>query len=112
MADIRRKTFQDMGANLVRPSVSKHVFGVGESVAATVRSGVLHDQTWTLNVRQACSGQLVRTLKGNATPSDPIQTVWNGRDANGKSVPPGRYRLTLTSSAGNSQSWPWSTVVS
>ena len=26
-------------------------------------------------------------------------------------MPPGRYRLTLTSSSGNSQSWPWSTIV-
>ncbi len=112
LPDIRKAASRYMGANLVKPNVSDHLFAIGDKVEATVRSGVLEKQDWKLTVTRVCSGEVVRRVQGTATPQKPISTTWSGSDADGNRVSPGRYRLTLTSSSGNSQSWPWSTIVS
>lgn len=106
---IRRLTAKFMGSSLVEPSVSDRNVPVGADVE--VRAEVMQEQGWALTVRDLCSGEVVRRSTGRATPTSPIRAVWNGSTDAGSQAPPGRYRLTLTSSGSGSSAWPWRTTV-
>lgn len=106
---IRRLAAKFMGSSLVEPSVSDRSVDVGTDV--TVRAGVLQDQGWTLTVRDLCTGTVVKTVEGQASPESPIRATWNGSIGSGTAAPPGRYRLALSSSGNGSTAWPWRTSV-
>ena len=43
-----------------------------------VRAQVMQEQGWTLTVRDLCSGEVVRRVKGSASPTSPIRAIWDG----------------------------------
>lgn len=104
---IRRLAKGYMGSTLIEPTLSRTSVPVGSDVSIAARARVTQSQKWALTVRNFCGGSLVRRLKGTASPSNPIKAVWRGRDENGKLAPPGRYRVTLTSSGNGSSAWPY-----
>ncbi len=104
---IRRLAKGYMGSSLIEPTLSTRSVPAGSDVAIAAKARVTQQQNWTLNVRDYCSGALVRRLTGTAAPGDPVKVVWRGRDENGKPAPPGRYRMTLTSSGNGSSAWPF-----
>ncbi|HVQ88721.1 MAG TPA: N-acetylmuramoyl-L-alanine amidase [Actinomycetes bacterium] len=110
--DIRRLTKSYMGSNLVEPSISRTSVPAGHRVDVHVRSGVLQSQNWTLTVSRLCGGGVVRRISGTAAPGKPINVTWRGRNDSGKLVPPGRYRVRLSSSGNGTQAWPWARTVS
>ena len=92
-----------MGAGLVNPTQSAtSVVQAGAPV--TVTAGVLEQQAWTLDVRNA-DGVLVRSYAG-ATATTLSQQV-DLKDSAGAWLPVGTYSLTLSSSAGTDQAVPW-----
>lgn len=108
---IRKMAARAMGSSLIEPTVSTRSVPMGSDVDIAVRARVTQPQSWTLTVREFCSGRVVRQLSGEATPSDPIRTMWRGRNDAGKKVPAGRYRLTLASSGDGTSAWPFQTSV-
>ena len=56
-------------------------------------AGVPTTQDWTLTVTSPCAG-VVRTLSGQTRSR--IQAAWDLRDSFGEQVPPGAYRLAVT----------------
>lgn len=108
---IRKWTADAMGSSLIEPTVSTRSVPMGAEVDVAVKARVTQQQSWTLTVREFCSGRVVRRITGSAGPSDPIRTVWRGRDDGGNRVPAGRYRLTLTSSGDGTGAWPFRTSV-
>jgi hypothetical protein len=111
LPDIRRLAARYMGSSLIEPSVSHHTVPLGNDVDIRVRAGVTQQQNWTLTVRPRCGDGVVRRMTGTATPSRPINALWRGRDDQGKAVPPGRYRMTLTSGGNGTSAWPFHTSV-
>ena len=111
MGAIRRKTKDFMGSNLIEPTATPHSVRVDATPAVTVASQVLQQQSWTLSISRMCDGTVIRRFSGTANPNKPIKVVWGGHTDAGKVAPPGRYRLSLLSSGGGSQAWPWSSVV-
>jgi hypothetical protein len=108
---IRRLANGYMGSSLIEPTLSRTSVPMGSDVSITARARVTQSQSWALTVRKFCSGELVRRLTGNASPGDPITARWRGRTENGKLAPPGRYRVTLTSSGNGSSAWPYARSV-
>ena len=104
---IRHLAKRYMGATLIEPSLSQRVVPVGSDVAVAAKARVTQQQKWALTVRDYCSGALVRRLTGTASPSDPIRAVWRGGNQKGGLAPPGRYRVTLTSSGNGTSAWPF-----
>lgn len=109
LPEIRRVAKRWMGANLVRPRVTGAVTQVGAVPDVVVRSGVLQDQSWQVQISDACTGQVVRTVNGSASPTTPIAVLWRGRDDVGAPVPAGRYVVRLTSQDASSRAVPWVT---
>ena len=107
LPEIRRVAKQWMGANLVQPRMTGAVTQLGAVPDVSVRSGVLQDQSWQLQISDACTGQVVRTVNGSASPSAPIAVTWRGRDDSGGLVPAGRYVVRLTSQNASGRSVPW-----
>lgn len=108
---IRKLTADYMGSSLVEPTISDRSIPLGGDVDVKVRSRVMQQQSWTLTVREYCTGRVVRQITGTASPTDPIRASWQGFTDSGKTAPPGRYRLTLTSSGDGTAAWPWRTSV-
>ncbi|MCZ3385950.1 MAG: peptidoglycan recognition protein [Actinomycetia bacterium] len=107
MPAIRKLTLDAMDSSLVEPTISDRTVSMSSDPEIAVRAGVLHQQNWTLTVRDYCSGTIVRRLTGTASPRDPIRTTWRGGTENGKQASPGRYRVTLTSSGNGTSAWPF-----
>jgi len=108
---IRKAAKAWMGANLVEPRASGVVTQQGTTPDVSVRAGVLETQSWQLQISNACTGQVVRTFRGSATPSTPIAVSWGGMASTKAAAPPGRYRLYLTSGNASSRSVPWARTV-
>jgi len=63
----------------------------------TFTAAVPTRQRWALTATRWCGGAAVRTVAGTATGR--ISAAWDLRDAAGHPVPPGAYRMTVTSSS-------------
>ena len=76
--------------------VSKLTNEVGNPVAdnnVTLTAGPSRSQAWSLSVRNACTGKVVRTVTGQT--SDKIVVRWDGRRNDGSLAPASTYRLVL-----------------
>lgn len=107
MPAIRKLTSDAMGSSLVEPTMSNRTVSMNSDVQIAVRAGVLQQQGWTLTVREYCTGAVVRRLSGTASPGNPIKTMWRGGTDDGNQAPPGRYRVSLTSSGNGTSAWPF-----
>jgi len=108
---VRRAAKAWMRANLVNPHITGAVTPLGRPTDVRVTSGVLRDQSWQLQIIDACSGAVVRSFRGQATPGSRISVAWGGRDSGGALVPAGRYVARLTSEDASSRSVPWQASV-
>ncbi|MCZ3387725.1 MAG: N-acetylmuramoyl-L-alanine amidase [Actinomycetia bacterium] len=108
---IRKLTAGYMGAGLVEPTMTTANVPMGGDVDVAVHSRVLQQQNWALTVREFCTGDVVRRMSGTASRSTAIETAWRGRDDNGNFAPPGRYRVTLTSTGNGTTAWPFARSV-
>jgi len=105
LPSIRAGVTRYLGPGLVSPAPSTG-FPAYAGSALHVTAGVLQPQTWTLSILRDCGGALVRRYAGSA--STGIDAVWDLKDAIGRWVRPGAYRLVLTSNAGAVAARPWS----
>ncbi|MFL6288154.1 MAG: N-acetylmuramoyl-L-alanine amidase [Actinomycetes bacterium] len=111
LPDIRRLAAKDMGSSFIEPSISRKSVALGHNTSFRVHAGVTQQQNWALTVRPRCGHGVVRRITGTASRSNPINAVWRGFDDQGRPVPAGRYRVTLTSSADGTSAWPFATGV-
>ncbi|MEP7115089.1 MAG: N-acetylmuramoyl-L-alanine amidase, partial [Ilumatobacteraceae bacterium] len=107
MPAIRKLTSDAMGSTLIEPTMSNRTVSMNSDVQIAVRARVLQQQGWTLTVREYCSGTVVRRLTGTSSPAKPIKAIWHGGTDDGKQAPPGRYRVSLTSSGNGTSAWPF-----
>jgi hypothetical protein len=113
LATIRALTTSYMGTAMYNPKVSTAtaVYGSGSTVTASAR--VSSDQTWRLEVRDACRTTVVRTIVGTASPSLPVAALWDLRDDLGALVRPGAYAVSLVGSdpLGSTPTWTGTVTV-
>lgn len=108
---IRAQAEAFLAVGLVGPALSAGS-GSYQASGPTIRSGVITTQTWAGVVSDICRGGTISSLPtGTATRTAPVSTVWNGKTSAGAWVPPGPYRLTLTSaSSTKGTALPWNAV--
>ena len=92
---IRTNVKKAMGASLYKPVPSTTTPMYLTTPNVTITGGVPATQTWQLDVRNARTGTVVRTLRGSASSS--LTSTWDLKDGTGKYVLPDRYDLTLQS---------------
>ena len=111
LGQIRALTTSYLGTTMFNPrnSSAGAVYGTGASVTTT--AGVNTDQQWRLEVREVCRGTLVRTLTGTASPSAPLNAVWDLRDDTGVQVRPGAYTYSLVGADANASTHTWTSTV-
>jgi hypothetical protein len=98
-----------MGASLYYPSVSTRDALYLTTPGVTVRATAPVTQSWRLDVRNARTGTLVRTVTGAATTS--IRAAWTLRDSAGRVAPPDKYSLTLSSWTARTRARPYTVRV-
>ena len=110
---IRAQAEAFLAVGLVGPALSAGSGGY-QAAGPTISSGVIATQTWAGVVTDICRGGTVGNLPtGTATRTAPVSTGWNGKTSGGAWVPPGPYRLTLTSaSTTKGTALPWNAVYS
>jgi hypothetical protein len=111
LPDIRRMAAKDMGSSLIEPSISRKEVPLGHDTSFRVRAAVTQKQNWTLTVRERCGKGVIRRIHGAASPTNPINVLWRGKDDQGRPAPAGRYRITLTSAADGTSAWPFGSSV-
>jgi hypothetical protein len=107
MEHIRALTTSYLGTTMFDPALSSHtaVHGTGASITATAR--VNSDQQWRLEVREMCTGLLVRTLTGVASPATGLAALWDLRNDSGAEVRPGAYDISLVGADVSASTHPW-----
>ena len=104
---IRALTTAYLGTALLDPHPSPASAVYGRDGSISIVSRVTSDQQWSLEVRQVCDGAVVRTVTGSASPTVPVQAVWDLRDSAGAPVRPGAYTVTLASADATAAARTW-----
>jgi SpoIID/LytB domain protein len=104
LAAIRSAVTTRIGASFFSPNVAGREWG--STVPLILRSRTNADIDYSVRVLNAC-GQAVRTLSGSAAAGTVMQAEWDGRNDNGRRVPPGTYRFELTGTSGGVPVTPW-----
>ncbi|HEY6797943.1 MAG TPA: N-acetylmuramoyl-L-alanine amidase, partial [Kineosporiaceae bacterium] len=96
LPSLRTRAAALMVPDLVAPSLTGGPTSVaGRAVLFTAT--IPTRQRWWMTVTRMCGGEPVRVVSGTST--DRIAGSWDLRDAAGHPVPPGPYRVTVTSSS-------------
>ncbi len=100
LGDLRTRAKAYQGTMLYAPSISRTSYTYGGSgVTANARAGTA--LTWTLTVTSVCRTRPEVVLSGAAGAGSAVKAAWNGRDDDGRFVPPGTYTVRLSASSGS-----------
>jgi SpoIID/LytB domain protein len=104
--ELRGMVGQRMGRTFYAPTITGSGSAWGSGTNIVVSPMVNAAATLRMEIRSAC-GDLVRTVGAQTNRSGRVPLSWDGRDADGNRVPPGRYTVSVGGSSGSQTFFPW-----
>jgi len=98
------------GGTFYAPTVSGSGSGWGSGTPIVVTPKTTAAANLTMTISSAC-GDVVRTVKGGNSAAGTLPLSWNGTDAKGKRVPPGRYTVVVSGNVGGEKAYDWTGFV-
>ena len=104
LAAIRSAVAARTGPSFFSPAVTGSSWGSTTPLTLRARTNAAID--YEVAIANAC-GVTVRTLSGSVEANTTFAVDWDGRNGNGKRVPPGTYTYTLTGTSEGVPVTPW-----
>ncbi|MFM9133912.1 MAG: FlgD immunoglobulin-like domain containing protein [bacterium] len=108
---LRTRVAQTMGTTFFRPLAVGSGQPWGTEEPMTLRIPTTGAVKLKAEIFSSC-GDRVRTLRADTSEAGTLQMRWDRRDDADKPVPPGRYTVSITGTAGGEDLTPWSGTVS
>jgi len=100
LTDIRARVTALLVPEVRNLNVTPTLLNAAAISSVSVTAIIPAEATWSVEVKNADSGTMVRTSSGTQISSGTMQYTWNLKDTAGAVVPLGRYAITLNASVG------------